>query len=159
MRRGQGACGGTDKTADICQLCGGLFLATRPPPAHRTSIGTRRPNPPRTRIAYRTQTPLHTYRHTFSTDKMPNDPIMETHLRQIIFSWLYLRARACSEGSMIPPRRRSTRWRVDSAGKATSTMARADGVSTPRLGNKRCCIGSRLATKRRAPRLWASSCQ
>ena len=37
-----------------------------------------------------------------------------THLRQIILSWLYLRARICSDGSMIPPRRRRTRCSVDS---------------------------------------------
>jgi hypothetical protein len=37
------------------------------------------------------------------------------HLRQIILSWLYLRARICREGSMMPPRRRSTRCSVDSA--------------------------------------------
>ncbi|KAL4752373.1 hypothetical protein BDW72DRAFT_171798 [Aspergillus terricola var. indicus] len=32
----------------------------------------------------------------------------------MFFSQLYLEARALSEGSMIPPRRRRTRWRVDS---------------------------------------------
>ena len=37
-----------------------------------------------------------------------------THLRQIILSWLYLRARICSDGSMMPPRRRRTRWSIDS---------------------------------------------
>ena len=36
------------------------------------------------------------------------------HLRQIILSWLYLRARICRLGSMMPPRRRSTRCSVDS---------------------------------------------
>ena len=36
------------------------------------------------------------------------------HFRQIILSQLYLEARALREGSMIPPRRRRTRWRVDS---------------------------------------------
>jgi len=38
----------------------------------------------------------------------------ETYLRQIIFSQLYLEARALRVGSMTPPRRRRTRWRVDS---------------------------------------------
>ena len=33
----------------------------------------------------------------------------DTHLRQTILSWLYLRASTRREGSMIPPRRRSTR--------------------------------------------------
>jgi hypothetical protein len=37
-----------------------------------------------------------------------------TYLRQIILSQLYLEARALREGSMIPPRRRRTKWRVDS---------------------------------------------
>ncbi|KAI9375681.1 hypothetical protein BJX61DRAFT_493207 [Aspergillus egyptiacus] len=32
----------------------------------------------------------------------------------MFFSQLYLEARAFREGSMIPPRRRRTRWRVDS---------------------------------------------
>ncbi|KAL4911309.1 hypothetical protein BDW74DRAFT_142752 [Aspergillus multicolor] len=32
----------------------------------------------------------------------------------MFFSQLYLEARALREGSMIPPRRRRTRWRVDS---------------------------------------------
>ena len=36
------------------------------------------------------------------------------HFRQTILSQLYLDARALSEGSMMPPRRRRTRWRVDS---------------------------------------------
>jgi hypothetical protein len=43
-------------------------------------------------------------------------------LRQIILSWLYLRARICREGSMMPPRRRSTKWRVDSATGHTHTQ-------------------------------------
>ena len=37
-----------------------------------------------------------------------------THLRQIILSWLNFLARICSEGSMMPPRSLSTRCRVDS---------------------------------------------
>ena len=38
-----------------------------------------------------------------------------SHLRQIILSWLNLRARSASDGSMMPPRSLSTKWRVDSA--------------------------------------------
>lgn len=37
-----------------------------------------------------------------------------SYLRQIILSQLYFWASCLSEGSMIPPRRRRTRWRVDS---------------------------------------------
>lgn len=36
------------------------------------------------------------------------------HFRQTILSQLYFDARALREGSMMPPRRRRTRWRVDS---------------------------------------------
>jgi hypothetical protein len=36
-------------------------------------------------------------------------------LRQIIFSWLYFLAKAINEGSMIPPRNRNTKCKVDSA--------------------------------------------
>jgi hypothetical protein len=35
-------------------------------------------------------------------------------LRQIVLSQLYFEARALSEGSIIPPRRRRTKWSVDS---------------------------------------------
>ncbi len=42
-------------------------------------------------------------------------PGVSTHLRQIILSWLNLRASSASDGSMMPPRRRSTRCSVDSA--------------------------------------------
>jgi hypothetical protein len=38
------------------------------------------------------------------------------YLRQIIFSWLYFLAKAINEGSMIPPRSRNTKCKVDSAG-------------------------------------------
>ena len=38
----------------------------------------------------------------------------ETYFLQIIFSQLKVFARAASEGSKTPPRRRRTRWRVDS---------------------------------------------
>ena len=38
----------------------------------------------------------------------------QTYLRQMSLSWLYFLARASREGSMIPPRRRSTKSRVDS---------------------------------------------
>ena len=41
--------------------------------------------------------------------------IWEAHLRQMSFSQLYFFASASSEGSMMPPRRRSTRCSVDSA--------------------------------------------
>ena len=33
---------------------------------------------------------------------------------QIILSWLYFLARICRDGSMMPPRRRITKWRVES---------------------------------------------
>jgi hypothetical protein len=36
-------------------------------------------------------------------------------LRQIIFSWLYFLAKAINDGSMIPPRKRNTKCKVDSA--------------------------------------------
>ena len=39
-----------------------------------------------------------------------------THFRQIILSWLYFLARICRDGSMMPPRRRITMCRVESAG-------------------------------------------
>ena len=39
---------------------------------------------------------------------------VEKHFRQIIFSQLYLRARTARDGSITPPRRRSTKWSVDS---------------------------------------------
>lgn len=39
---------------------------------------------------------------------------MWSYLRQIIFSQLYFWASCLREGSMMPPLRRSTRWRVDS---------------------------------------------
>lgn len=39
-----------------------------------------------------------------------------TYLRQIILSQLYFWASCLREGSIMPPRRRSTRWRVDSIG-------------------------------------------
>lgn len=42
---------------------------------------------------------------------------LNTYLRQIILSQLYFWASCLREGSMMPPRRRSTRWRVDSAGR------------------------------------------
>jgi hypothetical protein len=32
------------------------------------------------------------------------------YLRQIIFSWLYLRAKAIKEGSIIPPLSLNTKW-------------------------------------------------
>ena len=38
----------------------------------------------------------------------------DVHFRQTILSQLYFDARALREGSMMPPRRRRTRWRVDS---------------------------------------------
>ena len=44
---------------------------------------------------------------SFSNDNAAS--IMETYFRQIIFSQLYLEARALSEGSIRPPRRRRTR--------------------------------------------------
>lgn len=40
---------------------------------------------------------------------------LATHFLQIILSWLYFLARICRDGSMMPPRRRITRWRVESA--------------------------------------------
>lgn len=40
-----------------------------------------------------------------------------THFRQIILSWLYFLARICRDGSIMPPRSRSTRCRVDSASR------------------------------------------
>jgi len=44
-------------------------------------------------------------------------------MRQIFLSQRYLRASTRSEGSMIPPRRRSTKWSVDSArGTALSAI-------------------------------------
>ncbi|OJJ04150.1 hypothetical protein ASPVEDRAFT_773918 [Aspergillus versicolor CBS 583.65] len=45
----------------------------------------------------------------------------------MFFSQLYLEARALREGSMIPPRRRRTRWRVDSyiVGKRVSSVDRS----------------------------------
>ena len=47
----------------------------------------------------------------------------KTHLRQIILSWLNLRASRASDGSMMPPRSRSTRWSVDSVCAETLQMA------------------------------------
>ena len=38
-----------------------------------------------------------------------------TYFLQIILSWLYFLAKICRDGSMMPPRRRITRWRVESA--------------------------------------------
>lgn len=42
----------------------------------------------------------------------------DVHFRQIILSQLYFEARALREGSMMPPRRRRTRCRVDSCSRA-----------------------------------------
>jgi len=53
------------------------------------------------------------------------------HLRQIILSWLNLRARICSDGSMMPPRRRSTRWSVDSAARATPASDKGALLARP----------------------------
>ena len=41
----------------------------------------------------------------------------EPYFLQIIFSQLYFEANILKLGSMIPPRSRSTRWRVDSESK------------------------------------------
>lgn len=49
-----------------------------------------------------------------SNAKIPKTHNKKAYLRQIILSWLYLRAKAIKEGSMIPPRSLSTRCRVDS---------------------------------------------
>lgn len=42
---------------------------------------------------------------------------VRSYLRQIIFSQLYFWASCLRDGSMMPPLRRSTRWRVDSENK------------------------------------------
>lgn len=47
--------------------------------------------------------------------------IFKTYLRQIILSQLYFWASCLSEGSMIPPRRRRTRCRVDSVKNSSDT--------------------------------------
>ena len=57
--------------------------------------------------------PQHLTQHCFTGEGL------KAHLRQIILSWLCLRARICREGSMMPPLKRSTRWSVDSAGQAS----------------------------------------
>lgn len=46
------------------------------------------------------------------------------HFRQTILSQLYFDARALREGSMMPPRRRRTRWRVDSCSMQISSAFR-----------------------------------
>lgn len=47
---------------------------------------------------------------------------VQTYFRQIILSWLYFLAKAIREGSMIPPRRRSTKCRVDSEDRQYSLV-------------------------------------
>ena len=42
-----------------------------------------------------------------------------TYFLQIILSWLYFLARICRDGSMMPPRRRITKWRVESVQQKT----------------------------------------
>ena len=58
-----------------------------------------------------------------------------THFRQIILSWLNFLARICRDGSMIPPRRRITRCRVESAG-AGSEWSNKAMPATQQLPNK-----------------------
>jgi len=48
-----------------------------------------------------------------------------SYLRQIILSQLYFCANMRSDGSMIPPRRRSTRCRVDSDNDKTHKQSSA----------------------------------
>ena len=52
------------------------------------------------------------------------------YLRQIILSQLYLEARMRRLGSIMPPRRRSTRWRVDSATQSHIMQGSDSGAHT-----------------------------
>ena len=52
------------------------------------------------------------------------------YLRQIILSQLYLEARMRRLGSIMPPRRRSTRWRVDSATQSHIMQGSDSGTHT-----------------------------
>merc|ERR1712106_1149380 len=54
-------------------------------------------------------------------------------LRQIVLSQLYFCARTRSEGSMTPPRRRSTKWRVDSFWMLALTFSMVSEASTSRV--------------------------
>lgn len=61
--------------------------------------------------------PLHCNSNTAHEMKLKQTALMicNTYLRQIILSQLYFWASCLSEGSMMPPRRRRTRCRVDSS--------------------------------------------
>lgn len=71
-------------------------------------------------------------------------PATAAHLRQMTFSQLYLRARACSEGSMMPPRRRSTRCSVDSAHRQRARMQQQP--PGPAAGQQRVALARRVRT-------------
>ena len=70
----------------------------------RVSLQKIRRKPP----SYRPPRTITAHRHSTVPRQAP------TYLRQIFFSTLYFSASFFMFGSMIPPRRRSTRWRVDS---------------------------------------------
>lgn len=63
--------------------------------------------------------------------------IFKTYLRQIILSQLYFWASCLSEGSMIPPRRRRTRCRVDSVKNSSdSSMTKLYNTAFNVKGNQ-----------------------